>query len=63
VDVNRIVQISSTLSAQRNAIDLNVAMVKLGNDQMKAQGEAVMQLIEAIPQAVANVGNTINIAV
>ncbi len=63
MDVNRIVQISSTLSAQRNAIDLNVAMVKLGNDQMKAQGEAVMQLIEAIPQAVANVGNTINIAV
>lgn len=63
MDVNKIAQISSTLSAQRNAIDLNVAMVKLGNDQMKAQGEAVLQLIEAVPQAVAMVGNTINVAV
>lgn len=63
MDVNRIVQISSTLSAQRSAIELNVAMVKLGNDQMKAQGEAVMQLIQAVPQAAGNAGNTINIVV
>lgn len=63
MDVNKIAQISSIISAQRNAIDLNVAMVKLGNDQMKAQGEAVLQLIEAVPQAVAIVGNTINVAV
>ncbi len=63
-DVNlRTAQISPFLSAQRTASDLNVAILKLGNNQIKAEGEAALQLIQALPQAVGNVGNTINIAV
>ncbi len=56
-------QISPILSAQRTANELNVAILKLGNDQIKAEGEAALQLIQALPQAIGNVGNTINIAV
>jgi len=63
MDINRTAQISSFLSAQRTASELNVAILKLGNDQIKADGEAALQLIQALPQAVGNVGNTINIAV
>ncbi len=58
-----IAQISPYLSAQRTASELNVAILKLGNDQIKANGEAALQLIQALPQPVGNVGNIINIAV
>lgn len=63
MDINRTAQISTFLSAQRTASELNVAIAKLGNDQIKAEGEAALQLIQALPQATGNVGNTINIAV
>jgi hypothetical protein len=63
MDINRTAQISPYLSAQRTASELNVAILKLGNDQIKANGEAALQLIQSLPQAVGNVGNTINIAV
>ena len=58
-----IAQISPYLSAQRTASELSVAILKLGNDQIKANGEAALQLIQALPQPVGNVGNIINIAV
>jgi hypothetical protein len=59
----RTAQVSPFLSAQRTASELNIAILKLGNDQIKADGEAALQLIQALPQAVGNVGNTINIAI
>lgn len=63
MDINGIAQLSTNLSAQRTASELHVAILKLGNDQIKAEGEAALQLIQALPQSVGNVGNTINIAV
>tara|TARA_R110002049_G_scaffold233908_2_gene407203 strand:- start:584 stop:775 length:192 start_codon:yes stop_codon:yes gene_type:complete len=63
VNIDITAQISPILSAQRTANELNVAILKLGNDQIKAEGEAALQLIQALPQAIGNVGNTINIAV
>lgn len=63
MDINRTAQISPILSAQRTASELHIAILKLGNDQIKAEGQAALQLIQALPQAVGNVGNTINIAV
>jgi len=63
MDINRTAQISPYLSAQRTASELNVAILKLGNDQIKANGEAALQLIQSLPQPVGNVGITINIAV
>ena len=59
----RTAQISPFLSAQRTASELNAAILKLGNDQIKANGAAALQLIQSLPQASANIGNTINIAV
>lgn len=63
MDINRVAQISTVLSAQQTASQLNVAILKLGNDQIKAEGAAALQLIQALPQPVGNVGNFINIAV
>lgn len=54
MNVERIIQVSSYLSAQRDAASLEVKVVKLANDQIEAQGEAVLQLIEALPLASAN---------
>lgn len=63
MDINGIAQLSTNLSAQRTASELNVAILKLANDQIKAEGEAALKLIQALPQATASVGNSINIAV
>jgi hypothetical protein len=63
VDINGIARISTHLSSQRTASELNVAILKLGNDQIKAEGEAALSLIQSLPQATATVGNNINIAV
>lgn len=63
MDVNSIAQRSSSLTAQSNAVELTVATLKQGNNQMKAEGAAVLKLIGAVPQAVGNVGNTINTTV
>lgn len=63
MDTNSIAQLSSALTGAQTATQLNVAVLKLGNDQIKAEGQAALQLIQAVPQAVGNVGNTINIAV
>ncbi len=63
MDINGIARISTHLSSQRTASEFNVAILKLGNDQIKAEGEAALSLIQSLPQATATVGNNINIAV
>jgi hypothetical protein len=63
MDVNRIIQVSSFLSNQQLAQQVDVAVLKLANDQIELQGESVMQLIEALPAPSATVGQIINIQV
>ncbi|HEC58654.1 MAG TPA: putative motility protein [Methylophaga sp.] len=63
MNINGIAQISTHISAQRTATEINVAVLKLGNDQIKAEGQAALSLIQSVPQATASVGNNINIAV
>jgi hypothetical protein len=63
MNINGIAQIATHLSAQRTATEINVAVLKLGNDQIKAEGQAALSLIQSVPQATASVGNNINIAV
>lgn len=63
MNIESIVQVSSHLSSQRNAASMQVEVVKLANDQIDAQGEAVLQLIEALPLTSGNVGNNIDITV
>lgn len=63
MDVNRIVQVSTVLSNQQLAQQADVAVLKLANDQIAAQGASVMQLIEAVPAPSATVGQIINLKV
>lgn len=63
MNISGTAQVSPFLSAQKTANELQVSLVKLGNDQIKIQGEAALKLIAAVPQVTGNVGNNINIAV
>lgn len=61
MDINRTQQVSPILSAQRTANAQIIATLKLANEQIKAEGQSVLQLIESVPQANGNVGNLLNI--
>lgn len=63
MDVNQIVQISTVLSNQQLAQQADMAVLKLANDQIAAQGASVIQLIEAVPAPSATVGQIINLQV
>ena len=63
MDSSSIQQLSTQLSSQQFATNLQVATTKLSNNQIKAQGEAVIQLLNSVPQPTETVGNNINIKV
>jgi hypothetical protein len=63
MDINRVAQVSPLLSAQKIASDVNVATVKLANDQIGAQGAAALALIQAIPQTDSCLGSHIDVRV
>jgi hypothetical protein len=63
METNIIAQISTALSAQRTNAQLEVAAVKLSNDNIEAEGKAALQLIQSVPQPQGNVGNNINVKV
>lgn len=56
-----IAHVSTSLANQRTDVALEVAVVKLANDSVKAQGQAAVQLIQSVPQPQGNVGNNINV--
>jgi len=62
VDINRTQQVSPILSAQRTANAHLAATLRLANDQIKANGEAAVKLIQSVPQASGNVGNLLNVS-
>ncbi len=63
MNIERTIQVSPILSAQRTAAELGTKLVKMTNDQIKADGQAALQLIESLPQVTASTGKTINISV
>ncbi len=63
MNIERTAQVSPFLSAQSTAAELETKTLKMANDQMKAEGQAALQLIQSVPQATGNIGNNINIAV
>lgn len=63
MNIERTIQVSPILSAQRTAAQLETKLVKLANDQIKADGQATLQLIQSVPQATGNIGKTINVSV
>ena len=63
MNIDRTIQVSPVLSAQSTAAQLETKTLKMANDQIKAEGQAALQLIQSVPQATGNIGNNINIAV
>ena len=63
MNIDRTIQVSPFLSAQSTAAQLETKTLKMANDQIKAEGQAALQLIQSVPQATGNIGNNINIAV
>jgi hypothetical protein len=63
VDINRTQQVSPILSAQRTANNQAIATLKLANEQIEAEGQAALKLIQATPQASGRVGNILNVSV
>lgn len=50
MNIGSLSQLSTSLSNQRIAAQTEVAVVKLANDNIEAQGQAAIQLIQSIPQ-------------
>jgi len=63
MNIDRTIQVSPILSAQRTAAQHEIALLKITNDQIKTDGQAALQLIQSLPSANGNVGNTINVLV
>lgn len=63
MDINRTQQVSPILSAQRTANAQLVATLKLANEQIKAEGQSALALIQSVPQANGRVGNFLNVVV
>ena len=63
MDINRTAHVSPILSAQRTANAQLVATVKLANDQIKAEGQSALKLIQSALPANGSTGNHINISV
>lgn len=63
MDINRTQQVSPILSAQRTANNHSTATLKLANEQIEAEGQAALKLIDSIPQANGQVGNLLNVVV
>jgi len=63
MNVENIVQVSSYLSAQQTAASVQIEVVKLANDQIEAEGQAALQMIQALPQGSDNIGSNIDITV
>lgn len=56
-----IAQVSTSLANQRTGAELEVAVVKLAKDNLEAQGQSAIQLIESVPQPQGNVGHNLNV--
>ncbi len=62
MNIERTIQVSPQLSAQRTAAEVGTKVMKMANDQVKAEGQAALQLIQSVPQATGNIGNNINVS-
>lgn len=60
MDSNSIIQLASSLDQQQLAQQQQVALLKLANDQLAAQGALLVQMISSVPAATASSGNIIN---
>lgn len=60
MDSNSIIQLATALNQQQAASQQQVQVLKLANDQLAAQGAAIVDMISSVPIATASSGNIIN---
>lgn len=63
METTNVAAMATQLSVQNSAQQQLVATLKLTNDQIAAQGQAVMKLLDAVPMPQGNLGNVINVKV
>ncbi|MCB2428211.1 hypothetical protein [Methylophaga pinxianii] len=63
METTNVAAMATQLSVQQSAQQQMVATLKLTNDQIEAQGQAVLKLLEAVPMPQGNLGNLINVKV
>lgn len=63
MDTTNVAAMASQLSVQQSAQQQMVATLKLSNDQIEAQGQAVLKLLDAVPVPQGNLGSIINVKV
>lgn len=63
METTNVAAMATQLSVQQSAQQQMVATLKLSNDQIEAQGQAVLKLLDAVPMPQANLGNIINVKV
>ncbi|MDO8825108.1 hypothetical protein [Methylophaga sp.] len=63
METTNVAAMATQLSVQKSAQQQMVATLKLTNDQIAAQGQAVMKLLDAVPMPQGNLGNVINVKV
>jgi hypothetical protein len=63
METTNVAAMATQLSVQKSAQQQMVATLKLTNDQIAAQGLAVMKLLDAVPMPQGNLGNVINVKV
>jgi len=61
MNVSNIAQLATTMSNQRLSIDMSVAVAKLANSHVEAQGQAAMQLIESASKPQGSLGHHIDV--
>ena len=63
METTNVAAMATQLSVQQSAQQQMVATLKLSNDQIEAQGQAVLKLLDAVPVPQGNLGNIINVKV
>lgn len=63
MNVGNIAQLSTSMATQRTGIEMGVAVAKLANNNMEAQGQAALQMIQSVPKPQGSLGNHIDIKV
>lgn len=63
MEATNVAAMATQLSVQKSAQQQMVATLKLTHEQIEAQGQAVMKLLDVVPTAQGNLGNIINVKV
>ncbi len=60
MDSNSIIQLATALNQQQAAAQQQIQVRKLANDQLAAEGAAIVDMISSVPAATASSGKNIN---